>query len=173
MSSTGNILLIGMPGCGKSALGRQVARQAGLDFVDMDDWVQTLSGQSIPQLFAQGEEVFRDWETAACRDLAQRSDTIIAAGGGVVVRPQNIDYFRPRSTIIYINRPVEQIAQGIDRTSRPLLKEDAERLFVLYEQRRALYEQAADQTLFNTGTQQAAQEALLRMVRRAIKEEKE
>ena len=85
-----NIVLIGMPGSGKSSVGRYLAERTGKTFVDADEEITKLAGKSIPEIFSQdGENVFREWETKALSQLGNRSGLIIATGGGCVTRSVN------------------------------------------------------------------------------------
>ena len=158
------VVLIGMPGCGKTTLGRALARKLGCAFVDMDEFVEQISGCSVSQLFEAGEENFRNWETKACRELAGRKNTVISAGGGVVKRPENIGILHPCCVIIYIDRPVESIFSDICTSTRPLLKDGPQKLYELYRERGDLYRAAADFTVENKGSKRKALEQLYRIV---------
>lgn len=159
------ISLIGMPGSGKSTIGRMLAQQLGWDFVDMDDYVQEISGSSIPALFNQSEAVFRRWETEACRQLSRRRHTVIACGGGVVLDPENLILLKAGGAVAWIDRPLEHILRDIDTESRPLLKDGANRLFNLYEQRKDLYRQGADWRITNTGAMEDVVSRLLQYLK--------
>lgn len=140
-----NIVLIGMTGCGKSTIGRKLSKECALDFIDMDEYIEENSGQSIPQLFAVSEEYFRDLETKASKEIAaQAKNTVISCGGGVVLRKENIDALKKTGWIIFIDRPVENIANHIQTAHRPLLKEGTEKLYQLAKERIDLYHQSAD-----------------------------
>ena len=164
------ILLIGLPGCGKTTLGREAARRLGLQFIDMDQFIELLAGQTVAELFAQGEEAFRDAETVACQKLATRHNTIIAAGGGVVKRPQNIQFLRENCHIIYLDRPVEDILEDIDTASRPLLSQGAQALFDLYRERDSLYRQMADEIFCNSGNKARASARLCELLKNHYQE---
>ena len=162
----GNVVLIGMPGSGKTTLGRRLAKQLNYAFYDMDDTVVSLAGQSIPALFRQGEAVFRDWETEACRHLAQKQHAVIACGGGVVLREQNIALLKQSGVVYYLDRPVERIAGDIRLSTRPLLKQGKERLYQLYRERAELYENAADEIVSNEGTAKETVQRLMDSIKR-------
>lgn len=155
------ISLIGMPGSGKSTIGRLLAKRLDWDYVDMDDYIQEISGCSIPALFDQGEAVFRRWETEACHQLSLRRRAVIACGGGVVIHPENLVALRAHGWIAYIDRPLEHIIDDIEIGTRPLLKDGAGRLLNLYEQRKDLYRQGADWHIANTGPMEAVVQELL------------
>lgn len=146
-----NIVLIGMPGCGKTTVGKVLAKRLGYKFCDMDSYIQEISKKTIKELFEPGEENFRDWETKACEELSKCRNTIIASGGGVVKREKNIEILKKNCTILFIDRPVERIINDVDINSRPLLKDGKERLYNLYDERYELYKKAADIQILNKG----------------------
>ena len=129
------IVLIGMPGCGKTTIGKILSTQLNLKFYDMDEYIQETSGKTIAELFEKGEDNFRDLETQACRDLIKKNNVIISTGGGVVKRKENVDILKENSTIIFLDRPVEKIIGDVDVSKRPLLKDGKEKVLVLYKER--------------------------------------
>lgn len=145
------IVLIGMPGCGKTTIGRILSKQLKINFYDMDDYIEKISSSTIAELFEKGEEYFRDIETQACRDLAQKKDILISTGGGVVKRKENIDILKEDSIIIFLDRPVENIFKDVDVSKRPLLKDGKQKILNLYEERYELYKEAADEVVINDG----------------------
>ncbi len=163
------IALIGMPGCGKTTFGRLMAERLGWDFIDADDYIQEIAGRSISELFSEGEAVFRHWETEACRRLCEREKTVIACGGGVVLRPQNLEILRAHGRIVFIDRPVELIAGDIDISTRPLLKEGIGRLNTLYDQRYPLYMEQTEVRVENTGTHEETLDDLLGLIDTELK----
>lgn len=139
-----NIVLIGMPGCGKSTVGRLLAEQTGKEFVDADEKIAELAGKSIPEIFAQdGEEVFRSFETKALEELGKRSGLVIATGGGCVTKARNYPLLHQNGTIIWLKRDLDQLpADG-----RPLSQ--ANDLTMMYETRKPMYEAFADHAIDN------------------------
>ncbi|MBQ9697761.1 MAG: shikimate kinase, partial [Acidaminococcaceae bacterium] len=91
MTEMKNIVLIGMPGCGKSTLGRYLAEILGRDFIDADPEIEKDAGKTIPELFAVSEDHFRRQETETVKRLSRLEDKVLAMGGGVVLRQENID----------------------------------------------------------------------------------
>lgn len=144
------VVLIGMPGCGKSTIGKLVSRELNLKFFDMDKYIENMASKTIPELFENGEEYFRDFETKACEELAKINNVLISSGGGVVKRKENIDILKKEdSYIIFIDRPLEELLNDIDISNRPLLKDGREKLIKLYEERYELYKSASDNIVEN------------------------
>ncbi len=136
-----NLALIGMPGCGKSTVGRLLAERLGRPLLDCDKEIVRRSGQAIADIFAeQGEAKFRQIESQTLADIAKEGGQVIACGGGVVLRPENIQALRQNSLLIWLDRPLEQLAVGKGRPLSP--NPEANRL--LYQQRAPLYQQYAD-----------------------------
>ena len=146
-----NVVLIGMPGCGKSTIGEIIAKDLNYDFCDMDVYIEEIACKKIPELFLEGESVFRDWETKACRELSQKDNLIIASGGGVVKKDINIEILKEKCIIVFIDRPTEEIIKDINVSTRPLLKDGAEKVYDLYKERYELYKEAADAIVVNKG----------------------
>jgi shikimate dehydrogenase len=110
LKRTQNIALIGMPGCGKSTVGRVLAEKMGRPFIDIDVQIETAAGKKIPQIFADGgEETFRQLETRVLAEEAKKSGMVLATGGGVVTRPENLDLLRQNSLIVYLKRELTDL----------------------------------------------------------------
>jgi len=146
-----NIVLIGMPGSGKSTIGKMIAEKLNMKFIDADEFLEQNENKSIKELFAVSEECFRDAETRCSETLSKLSSHVIATGGGIVKRQQNMDFFKESSVIIFINRPIEQIVQDIDTDSRPLLTGEKERIYKLYNERIHLYKKYCQIEISNSG----------------------
>ena len=147
-----NIVLIGMPGCGKSTLGRCLAERLGRDFIDADPEIEKDSGKTIPELFAVSEDFFRKQETRTTKRLSALQDKVLAMGGGVVLRQENISSLKENGLIIFLDRSPEDIIGDVDTKTRPLLAAGRKRIYDLYAQREALYRAAADVTVQNKGS---------------------
>lgn len=155
-----NIVLIGMPGCGKTSVGRLLAAKLNMDFVDTDALVEQEQGMTIPQMFERlGEPAFRDMESRAARTAAERDGAVIATGGGMVLRPENMQVLSAAGIVFFRDRAVKDIA-GQDMTGRPLVGEDMTRLYELYERRIGLYRKYADHIISDTQTPQQAAEQI-------------
>ena len=138
-----NIILIGMPGCGKSTVGRLAAQRTGRDFFETDALIEEVEGRSIAEIFsAEGEEYFRAIESLVATDVATVENAVISTGGGMVLKPENMRVLAAKGKIFFIDRTPEDIA-GEDHSDRPLLCGKRERVFELYTQRIELYKKYA------------------------------
>ena len=141
-----NIVLIGMPGCGKSTIGKALAERLNRNFVDADAEIVRLAGKSIPEIFAEdGEAVFRDYESQVLSDLGKRSCLVIATGGGCVTKQRNYRLLHQNSTIFWLKRDLTLLPTD----GRPLSQSN--KLADLYEVRRPMYESFADCIIDNNG----------------------
>ena len=143
------IVIIGMPGSGKTTLGRILAEELNIKFFDMDEYIVEKTGKTTIQLFENGEEYFRDIESETCKELAEFDNVLISTGGGVIKRKGNIDVLNKEGLIIFIDRPVENILGDVDVSFRPLLKDGKEKLLKLYDERYALYNEYAEEIVTN------------------------
>lgn len=152
---TMNVLLIGMPSCGKSTVGRILAERTGRPLIDTDALIVKRAGKPIPQIFAEeGEDAFRAIETAVAADVCKGSGQIIATGGGIVTRERNHDLLRQNSLIIFINRPLEELSTD----GRPLSQQN--RLSDLLSARLPLYRQLCDREIAFRSSPQVADEII-------------
>ena len=155
---TRNILLIGMPGCGKSTVGRALARTLSRPLADLDEEIAARAGMFIPEIFAgQGEEAFRRLEHQVLLDAARKSGTVIACGGGIVTRPENFDPMRRNSAVVFLRRDLKLLPS----VGRPLSQRDGPEK--LYRQRKPLYEKAADFAVDNITVEGAVTEIIRRL----------
>lgn len=141
------IALIGMPGCGKSTVGRHVGRHLGLPVVDCDHEIELRAGCSIRDYFATfGETSFRDLEADVVEDITRRGPGIIATGGGSVLRESNRRVLRERCAVMYLRSTPEELARRLRHdVKRPLLQgaDPLRRLRELFHERDPLYRQTA------------------------------
>ena len=145
--SVENIVLVGMPGCGKSTTGRSLGKRTGRKVLDTDEMVERSAGKSIPEIFAQaGAAEFRAMEKKAVAEAGMRSGAIIVTGGGVVKNIENLAPLRRNGRIYMLDRPIEQLA----RKGRPL-SENAD-LHALAAERLPLYLKFADATVPVSGS---------------------
>ena len=137
-----NLVLIGMPGSGKSTLGSMVAENLGFEFLDTDCIITENEGRTPAEIISEdGEEAFRKIETAAVKQAAARQGVVIATGGGAVLRPENLSALRENGKIIFLDRKVEHLVTSSDRP----LSSNREKLWARYRERYPIYCAAADQ----------------------------
>ncbi|MCD8115953.1 MAG: AAA family ATPase [Oscillospiraceae bacterium] len=154
-----NIILIGMPGCGKTTIGQALARALDRPFYDADEQVVTKMGQSIPDLFAaQGEAGFRREETAVLAELGKGSGAVIATGGGCVTREENYPLLHQNGRIVWLRRSLD----ALPSEGRPLSQKNSAQ--TLYEQRKALYQAFADEEISNDGPAEDTLRALMEVL---------
>lgn len=144
-----NIVLIGMPGCGKSTIGKRLSKETGLKFIDLDEYIVKRNSMTIEEMFEKGEEFFRDREAEVVKEVSNNSRAIISTGGGVIKRAENIKHLKENGIIIFINRSIEKIVQTLDDSKRPLLKDNIKRIYNLYEERYELYKLYSDIIISN------------------------
>ncbi len=150
-----NLILIGMPGCGKSTVGRLLAEKMGRKFVDADLAIEEAAGRPIPEIFAQqGEAGFRALETGVLEELGKQSGLVIATGGGCVTRRENYRLLHQNGRIFWLRRSLEALPTG----GRPLSQTTP--LEEMYEKRRPLYGQFADFSVQNDGSPEEAAEKI-------------
>lgn len=163
-----NIVLCGFMGCGKTTVGRNLARKSGRKFIDMDSYIEEKEGMKVSEIFEKyGESHFRDLEHEACLELADTKGLVIASGGGAFTFQRNIDAFKGKDKIVLLDVPLDIIKQRLKNdTTRPLLqrpdKEDAMR--ELYEKRLPIYLAAADITVSGKNTPLKTAYAIIRAV---------
>lgn len=138
------LILTGLPGSGKSTVGRVLARRIGWEFIDLDDLVAARAGRSVERIFAeQGEERFRELESLATAELRSRDRLVAAPGGGWITRPQVVSLLRPPARMAYLRVRPAVAADRIVRSGevRPLLgtADPLGRLRSLHREREHLY----------------------------------
>ena len=158
-----NIILIGMPGCGKSTIGALLSQQSGKRFVDADAEIVRLAGKSIPEIFAEdGEEVFRDWETQALANLGKQSCLVIATGGGCVTKERNAPLLHQNGTCVWLKRDLELLPTE----GRPLSQSG--KLAEMFQIRQPLYRRFADFSVDNSGTPEETAAVILKKLEEPV-----
>lgn len=154
-----NIILIGMPGCGKSTIGAALAERLGRPLLEADAEIVKAAGRSIPEIFAIGGEAsFRQKETAVLSDLGKQSGAVISTGGGCVTRAQNYPLLHQNGTIFWLQRDLDRLP----KEGRPLsLKND---LHEMYLKREPLYARFADHVIDNNGSVEKTLDAILEVL---------
>ena len=144
-----NVALIGMPSSGKTTVGRALAEALGKRFVDLDEEIVKADGRSIPDIFAaEGEEGFRQKETAVIAQFAKEGRQLLSCGGGAVKKPENVRLLRQNSVVLFLDRPLDALTVG---GGRPL-SSSVDALRTMYAERRPLYLAAADAVVPNETT---------------------
>ncbi|MDP2135740.1 MAG: shikimate kinase [Sulfuritalea sp.] len=155
MNSLANIYLVGMPGAGKTTVGRQLARRLQRTFIDADHEIEARTGVRIPLIFdIEGEQGFRDRESKVIAELVARNSLVVATGGGAVLRQENRAALKHSGTVVYL-----QAAPGLlfERTrldpNRPLLQvaDPMKKIEELFAQRDPLYREVADIVISSLG----------------------
>jgi shikimate kinase len=145
-----NIVLTGIMGCGKTTIGRILSEKLRIEFIDLDQYIEQKWG-NITELFKKGEEYFRDIESQSVVEVSNKDGVVIATGGGVVKRNENVIALKKNGLIFFIDRPLEDILSDIDTSERPLLKEGKDRLIQIFKKRYNLYISTCDVHIKNTG----------------------
>lgn len=143
LSEQKNIVLIGMPGCGKSTVGKLLCEKLGREVLDTDSEIVKADGRTIPEIFsAEGEGFFRQLETQAVKNVGKQLGKIVATGGGAVMKKENRDALKQNGTVIYLKKDLSLLSLD----GRPLSK-DEDAIRKIYEARKDTYEAFADYTV--------------------------
>lgn len=161
--SNKNLVLIGMPGCGKTEIGKILARSLNREFVGVDEYIEKVTNKTISQIFESGEKCFRDLESEAVCTLSKKEKSVISTGGGVIKNIGNIKNLSKNGVIIFIDRPVDDIASDVDIQRRPLLKDGVEKLYQLFDERYEIYKECCDFKIDNSSTLQSTVEKILKL----------
>lgn len=159
----GSIILIGMPGCGKSTLGVVAAKYLGLDFIDCDILIQRERGETLASLIARlGVEAFLDVEGETLSRLAPERPAVIATGGSAVLRPGAMEHLRTLGTVVYLRATLSQIESRVSEPhARGVAMGDGATLADVFAERSPLYEKYADVTVDEGGRTPSALAASL------------
>ena len=161
-----NIVLVGMPGCGKSTVGRKISEKLGRTFKDADDEVLAFSGKTPAEIITnEGETAFRKVETEVLKELCKQSATVVSTGGGCVTVDENFDVIRQNSVVVWVKRPIDKLATN----GRPLSK-SPEELERMYGIRAPKYEKISDIIVENIGDIEKVVSDVLNSVERFVKE---
>lgn len=156
-----SIVLTGMPGSGKSTLGKMLADRLGRELVETDEEIVIEAGMSVTEIFERyGESCFRDLESKVIGRVAKKGGLIISTGGGAVLRQENIEALRLNGTVVFLNRPPECLIPTGDRP----LADRADKITALYRERYPVYRDTADLIVDIEGTEEQSAEKLWRAV---------
>ncbi|PQL18989.1 shikimate kinase [Veillonella denticariosi JCM 15641] len=148
-----HIFLIGMPGAGKTTVGKMLAKELGRDFYDLDQTIQDKVGKSVQNIFIyDGKDAFSKYEYSTIKELIRNKPSVIATGGGTVTYDKTVKLMRNNGLVVFVNRDVNHILDDLDLEIRPLVKESIEYIFNVYEERYPLYEQVAHIKIGNEGS---------------------
>ena len=163
-----SIVLCGFMGCGKSTIGSLLAKKCGMAFVDMDKYIEKAEGKTVSEIFEDsGEEYFRMKEREASQELGVKKGLVIAAGGGTLTFPENVEAFKNKCSIILLDIPVEVIKERLKYdTTRPLLAlpDKDEVINRLYNERLPLYRAAADIVVDGAGSPMSVTMSILSQI---------
>lgn len=138
-----NIVLIGMPACGKSTIGYWLSKKIGYPLLDTDKYLEENENRIISDIFSnEGEEYFRNLETKYLKELSEKEGLIISTGGGAVKKKENIDILKKNGIVIFLNREINDISKE-NHKHRPLLQ-DINNIQKLYDERIDLYKKYSD-----------------------------
>ena len=163
-----NIVLIGMPGSGKTTLGKLIAEKLDRDFCDIDEHIEKAQNKKISEIFELGESEFRRIERDTIKEISKRQGIVIATGGGAVKYPENLYHLKKNGTIIFIDRDLEDIARDINTGKRPLLKDGVERIYELHRERHVLYNGYADYVIPNIGSLEKVRDEIIELISRQV-----
>lgn len=154
-----NIVLIGMPGSGKTTVGRILSKKTGRCFVDTDEIIMADYGNIAEIIKAEGEEYFRKIEAEVIKKVSKGNGLVIATGGGCVVKKENIDFLKQNSVLVFLNRPIETITPTADRPFSSTFTELKKR----FEERYTIYSACCDFEIKVDGTAENTAEKILEM----------
>lgn len=149
-----NIYLIGMPGCGKSALGKEVAKRLNMEFVDTDKLVlDKVGAESVNELFKrQGVVNFRKLEKDCVYELSKKENMLVSTGGGAVLDPENVNAMINSGSVVFVDVSIKTLTERIDTSSRPLVADIGPALEKLYFNRYDIYKRSCTKTFDNNGS---------------------
>lgn len=153
-----------MPGSGKTTIGKILSRKLGLRLIDLDKYIERNSGKTIPEIFAEGEEGFRNLEREAVNKFSREKGIIISTGGGTIKDYRNVTELKKNGIIIFVDRPIEDIAANVNIRKRPLLADGVNRLYELYNERYELYKKYSDFQIINDNSLEEAAIKIIRII---------
>ena len=148
-----NIVLIGMSGCGKTTIGKMLADKLEMSFYDTDELIEIKQNKKIKDIFSEsGEAFFRELETEAAKETSKLENAVISTGGGMILKPENMNFLKQNSLTVYLKRTTASINKTMDASGRPLLANGVDKLYEMEKIRSPLYEKYADLVVINEQT---------------------
>jgi len=138
-----------MPGCGKTTIGKLISSKLNKKFVDLDDYIVDKAECTIPEIFQKGEEHFRNIESEVVGEVSMEEDMVISTGGGVIKRQKNIVNLKKNGVVFFVDRPLENIVNDVDISTRPLLKNGTGEIEKLFKDRYEIYNSCCDFSVDN------------------------
>jgi shikimate kinase len=163
------VYLVGMPGAGKTVVGRELAGRLGVPFIDLDAEIERQEGAPVTEIFeGRGEATFRALEAAALVDAGSHDPAVVSCGGGVVLEPANRIALRNTGTVVYLDVPIEELRGRVrPGTDRPLIREEGD-LDRLLEARGPLYREFAAHVVDGSGEPDEVAEAIVEELRWSV-----
>jgi shikimate kinase len=159
-----NIVLIGMSGAGKTTIGKALSSILNKQLVDIDEYIESTQGEAISEIFKMGECHFREIESQAVENIAKLVNCIISTGGGVIKKEENMFQLKQNGIIFFIDRPIEKIAEDIDDSKRPLIKNNKANLYELHKLRYPLYIKYSDYVIYNEVSEENVIDKILKIL---------
>lgn len=136
-----NLILVGMPGCGKSTVGKRIAEELNREYFDTDELITKKYGKTPAEIISEnGEKFFRDLEAEICAEVADKENAVISTGGGSVLRNENVNHLKKNGIVVFIDRKLENIKPTGDRP----LSDSRKKLEEVYKVRYPIYTECAD-----------------------------
>jgi shikimate kinase len=163
------VYLVGMPGAGKSVVGRELAGRLGVPFLDLDERIEREAGVSVAEIFRRdGEAAFRALEAATLVEASRQDPSVVACGGGVVLEPANRITLRNTGVVVFLNAPLDLLRERVRPTAeRPLIQQDGD-LERLLETREPLYREFAAHVVDGSGTPGSVADAIVEELRWSV-----
>ncbi len=159
-----NIVIIGLTGSGKSTIGKVLAKATDRNYIDLDRYITDKEDKSISELFEVSEEHFRNLETKYLKEVLENSGVVLATGGGVVIKEENMVDMYKNSYVIEVKRDALEISKNIALKNRPLLQGDTEKkLLDIYEKRKELYDRYGEYSFYNHEIKSTVKEIMNRL----------